>query len=139
MEKDNLEIVLENILGKFELVLEGHDALRKEIRDTREDLGEKIDLVDFKVEALSRRVDGVAADLREVDARLSKKIDGVAADLKEVDARLSKKIDDVAADLREVDARLSKKIDGVAADLKAHRADTEAHPGLYRVGEPQGD
>jgi len=47
MEKDNLEIVLENILGKFELVLEGHDALRKEIRDTREDLGEKIDLVDF--------------------------------------------------------------------------------------------
>jgi len=103
MEKDNLEIVLENILGKFELVLEGHDALRKEIRDTREDLGEKIDLVDFKVEALSRRVDGVAADLKEVDTRLS------------------------------------KKIDGVAADLKAHRADTEAHPGLYRVGEPQGD
>jgi hypothetical protein len=86
MQKDNLEIVLENILGKFDLVLEGHEALRKEIRDTREDLIERISLVDFKVDALSHRVD-------EVDIRLSKKID-------EVDARLGQKIDAVAADLR---------------------------------------
>ena len=38
MEKDNLEILLEDIRGKFALVLEGHEVLRKEIRDTREDL-----------------------------------------------------------------------------------------------------
>ena len=30
---------------------------------------------------------------------------------------------------------LNKKIDGVAADLKAHRADTEAHHGMYQVRE----
>jgi len=27
------------------------------------------------------------------------------------------------------------KLDAVAADLKAHRADTEAHPPVYRVKE----
>ena len=112
MEKDNLEIILEDIRGKFELVLEGHASLHQEIRNTREELSEKINLVDFKVETLNRKID-------DVDARLSKKIDGVAADLKAVDTRLG------------------KKIDAVAADLKAHRADTEAHPGLYRVNEPQ--
>ena len=45
------------------------------------------------------------------------------------------KIDAVAADLKATDNRLSGKIDGVAADLKAHRADTEAHHGVYRVKE----
>ena len=33
MDKDHLEILLEDIRGKFDLVLEGHDALHKEIRD----------------------------------------------------------------------------------------------------------
>jgi hypothetical protein len=75
VEKDNLEMVLENILGKFELVLEGHDALRKEIRDTRVELRERIDLVDFKVGVLNQKID-------DVDARLGQKIDAVAADLK---------------------------------------------------------
>ena len=42
MDKDHLEILLEDIQGKFDLVLGGHDALRKEIRDTREELCEKI-------------------------------------------------------------------------------------------------
>jgi vacuolar-type H+-ATPase subunit I/STV1 len=134
MEKDNPEIILEDIQGKFDLVLEGHASLHQEIRNTREELSEKINLVDFKVETLNRKIDGVDARLSQkiddVDARLSKKID-------DVDNRLSKKIDGVAADLKEVDTRLGKKIDAVAADLKAHRADTEAHPGLYRVSEPQ--
>ncbi|MCX5809764.1 MAG: hypothetical protein NTX36_10410 [Proteobacteria bacterium] len=35
MEKDNLEILLENIDEKFDLVLEGHSALSKEIRGWR--------------------------------------------------------------------------------------------------------
>jgi len=42
MDKDHLEILLEDIRGKFDLVLEGNDTLRKEIRDTREELCEKI-------------------------------------------------------------------------------------------------
>ena len=74
MEKDHLEIRLEDIRGKFDLVLEGHDTLRKEIQDTREELGEKIDLVDFKVETLNRKIDGVRDELVQ-------KIDAVATDL----------------------------------------------------------
>ena len=40
----------------------------------------------------------------------------------------NKKIDAVAE-------KLSKKIDAVSVDLSAHRADTEAHHGVYRVKE----
>jgi len=34
-DQHRLEVILEDINGKFNLVLEGHDALRKENRDTR--------------------------------------------------------------------------------------------------------
>ena len=74
MDKDHLEILLEDIQGKFDLVLEGHDVLRKEIQDTREELCEKINSVDFKVETLNQKIDGVR------DA-LGQKIDAVAEDL----------------------------------------------------------
>jgi len=63
MDKDHLEILLEDIREKFDLVLEGHGTLHKEIRDTREELGEKINLVDFKVETLNSKIDAVASDL----------------------------------------------------------------------------
>ncbi len=58
MGKDRLEILLEDIRGKFDLVLEGHDTLRKEIQDTREELGEKIILVGFKVDTIIMKIDG---------------------------------------------------------------------------------
>jgi hypothetical protein len=86
VEKDNLEILLEDIRGKFELVLEGHTALDKKIDSRFDQLNQKIDLVDFKVGVLNQKID-------DVDARLSKKID-------DVDARLGQKIDAVAADLK---------------------------------------
>ena len=63
MDKDHLGILLEDIREKFDLVLEGHGALHKEIRDTREELGEKINLVDFKVETLNSKIDAMASDL----------------------------------------------------------------------------
>ena len=63
MDKDHMEILLEDIRGKFDLVLEGHDTLRKEIRDTREELCEKINSVDFKVETLNQKIDAVADEL----------------------------------------------------------------------------
>ena len=114
MDKDHLEILLEDIRGKFDLVLEGHDALHKEIRDTREELCEKINLVDFKVETLNQKIDGVRDGLNQ-------KIDGVRDDL-------NQKIDGVRDEL-------GQKIDAVAADLTAHRRDTEAHPSVYKVKE----
>ena len=114
MEKDHLEILLEDIREKFDLVLEGHDGLRKEIRDTREELSEKINLVDFKVETLNQKIDGVRDSLNH-------KIDGVQSNL-------NQKIDGVRDEL-------GRKIDAVAEDLAAHRRDTEAHPSVYKVKE----
>jgi predicted PilT family ATPase len=98
MKKDHLEIILEDIQSKFELVLKGHDALRKEIRDAREESNQKHDHTAFLIQVLNKKID-------EVDGRLSKKID-------DVDARLSMKIDGVAADLS-----------AHRRDTEAHRAD----------------
>ncbi len=97
MKQENIEILLEEMNGKFDLVLEGHQTLQREIRETRVELKEDIELCNFKIDVLNTKIDGVAADLKATDQRLS------------------------------------VKIDGVAADLKAHRADTEAHHGVYRV------
>jgi archaellum component FlaC len=143
MEKDHLEILLEDIRGKFDLVLEGHDTLHKEIRDTREELCEKINLVDFKVETLNQKVDGVRDDLtRKVDGvrdDLTRKIDGVRDDLNQkidgVESRLSNEIRATNQKIDSVEVRLSEKIDAVAADLSAHRADTESHRTSYRISE----
>ncbi|MBW6511769.1 MAG: hypothetical protein K0A93_06580 [Desulfuromonadaceae bacterium] len=99
MKKAYLEVVLEDINSKFDLVLEGHELLRSEIRDLSRKTDERFDLVDFKIDTLNQKIDAVAADLKATDIRLS------------------------------------DKIDGVATDLKAHRDDTEAHHGVYRVKE----
>ena len=52
---------------------------------------------------------------------------------------LSEKLDQaemsLSAKIDAVDEKLGKKIDAVATDLSAHRADTEAHHGIYRVKE----
>ena len=114
MKKENLEVILEDMNGKFSLILEGHELLRSEIRELSRKTDERFDLVDFKINALNLKIDAV-------DEKLSKKIDAV-------DEKLSKKID-------AVDLKLSRKIDAVSADLSAHRADTEAHHAVYRVKE----
>ncbi len=92
MKKENLEVLLEDISSKFDLVLEGHEVLRSEIRELGRKTDARFDLVDFKIDTLNKKID-------------------------------------------DVDAKLSKRIDAVAADVVAHRADTEAHHGVYRVKE----
>ena len=81
MEKDHLEILLEDIRGNVKLVLDGHEVLRHDIQDLARETKERFEVVDLKFEVLNT------------------------------------------------------KIDSVAVDLKAHRADTEAHHGIYRVKE----
>ena len=81
MEKDHMEILLEDIRSKFDIVIEGHAALDAKMDTMQRELAEKIDQVDFKVEVVNQRVNAIAAD------------------------------------------------------LTAHRADTEAHHGIYRVRE----
>lgn len=63
MERDNLEILLEDIRGKFDLVLEGHSSLHKRIDKAEQNLNDKISMVDFKVDVLNQKIDGVATDL----------------------------------------------------------------------------
>ena len=93
-----------------------------------EDISSKFDLVLEGHAALDRKFDLKFDQLNEKIEINSFKIDTLNQKVDAVDARLSKKIDTV-------DEKLSKKIDGVAADIKAHRADTEAHHGVYRVKE----
>lgn len=82
MKKEHFEILLEEMNSKFQIVLEAHDALRKEIQQSRDESNAKHDHTAFMIETLNR------------------------------------------------------KIDAVAADVSAHRADTEAHHGIYVVKEP---
>ena len=125
MEKDHLEILLEDIRSKFDLVLEGHAALDRKMDLRFAELEEKIDKNTFLIQALAKRVD-------EVEERLDAKIDAV-------EERLDAKIDAVEkrldSKIAKVEENLSAKIDAVAADLAAHRADTEAHHGRYQVKE----
>jgi uncharacterized coiled-coil DUF342 family protein len=74
MEKDHLEVLLEDIREKFDLVLEGHDVLRKDIGNLRNEVRENKDETNFKLDALHQRVENVREEL-------SGKIDGVANDL----------------------------------------------------------
>jgi chaperonin cofactor prefoldin len=125
MEKDHLEILLEDIRGKFELVLEGHESLSRKMDERFDELNEKIEHHSFLLGTLNKKIDGV-------DNRLNTKIDGV-------ENRLNTKIDGVenrlGTKIDGVENSLGEKIDAVAADLAAHRADTEAHGPVYRVKE----
>ena len=70
MKKDHLEILLEDIRGNVQLVLEGHDVLRHEMKETRAELKNDIDLCNFKIDALNDKIE-------QVDEKLSGKIDAV--------------------------------------------------------------
>jgi len=85
MEKDHLEIILEDMNSKFDLILEGHVGLRQAIDDLDKRTTERFDLVDLKFEALNKKIDNV-------DQRLSDRIDAV-------EKNLGDRIDAVATDL----------------------------------------
>ncbi|WP_298432737.1 hypothetical protein [Geobacter sp.] len=141
MKKDHLEIILEDIRGKFELVLEGHESLRQEIRDTRETLEAKIEHLNFVTDILANgqkelrtEVAGIRGEINAIRGELAEvrgEIGEIRGELAEVRGELT----DVRGELRETREELNDKIDAVAADLAAHRADTEAHHGVYRVME----
>jgi len=76
MEKDHLEILLEDMNKKFDLVLEGHAVLGKKIDDNAQEVAEKFELTNVQIKALSQKIDSV-------EARLSQKIDSVASGLAE--------------------------------------------------------
>jgi len=87
MEENQLEILLEDIRGKFDLVLEGHEALRHEIRDARAESNDKHDLTTIQIKALSKKIDDETSKLnKKIDdetGKLNRKIDAIAVDLAE--------------------------------------------------------
>lgn len=64
MEKGNLEMILEDINGMFDLVLEGYASLDKKMDTRFDELNEKIDNNSFKIDTLNKKIDGVATDLK---------------------------------------------------------------------------
>ena len=114
MEKDHLEVLLEDIREKFDLVLEGHDVLRKDIGSLRNEVRENKDETNFKLDALHQRFENVRGELKG-------EITGLRGELK--------------GEIRVLREELSGKIDGVANDLAAHRADTESHSKGYKISD----
>jgi hypothetical protein len=70
MDQSYMEILFEEMRGKFDLVLEGHATLRAEIQEFRHESNEKHDLTAFKLQVLSDEVN----NLRD-------KVDAIATDL----------------------------------------------------------
>jgi hypothetical protein len=85
-KKERVEILLEDMQSKFDLVLEGNDAPRADIQRLREETNARFESVDDKLGLLNRKIDGVetklSARIDGVESSLATKIDGVAADLK---------------------------------------------------------
>jgi len=80
-----LTIILEDISSKFDLVLEGHEVLRQEIRGVRDESNTRHEHTAFLLTALNDKIDSVesrlSARIDSVESQLGAKIDGVARDL----------------------------------------------------------
>ena len=59
MERDHLEIILEDIKEKLDLVVEGNQGLHCEIKEMRQDMNDRFELVDFKIDTLNKKIDDV--------------------------------------------------------------------------------
>jgi exonuclease VII large subunit len=139
-------MILEDINGKFDLILEGYSSLDKKIDKNHQESNEKHAHTAFLLDVLNQKLDGVDAKLTEkidgVETKLTEKIDGVETKLTEkidgVETKLIEKIDSVetklTAKIDSVETQLGEKIDALADDLSAHRRDTELHRG-YQVRE----
>ena len=86
MEQEHLEMILEDMSGKFDLVLEGQESLRQEMHSIRDELVEKIADNSFKIDVLNTKIEGVEGKLSrridDVEQSLTQKIDALTTDLK---------------------------------------------------------
>lgn len=84
MEKEHIEILLEDISGKFDLILEGHTSLDRKMDRIHEELTENIEINNIKIDALSNRMERLELKVDGLEHKvdgLEHKIDAVAADL----------------------------------------------------------
>jgi len=80
-EKRHLNVILEDMSSKLNLVLEGHEALDGKMeryhQEAKEDHRTAMDLIKFSHDELNEKIDGVREELKE-------DIQGVREELKEV-------------------------------------------------------
>ena len=110
MQKDHLEVILEDMNHKFDIIIEGHIALDKRIDCKFNELKNDIEFLNFKIDTVN---DNLTQKIDGVEEKLTHRIDAV-------EKKLTHRIDGV-------ERSLGDKLDAVASDLTAHRNDTEAH------------
>ncbi|MBL4775705.1 MAG: hypothetical protein JKY87_06590 [Mariprofundus sp.] len=117
-EKQYFEVLMEEMNGKFSLVLEGHDAICKEFNGQLDGIKEQQTLFMLLLKGshdeLKEEIQGVRTELKE-------EIQGVRTDLKEeiqgVQTELKEDIRDVRTELREMRDELSAKIEAVGGKV----------------------
>lgn len=72
--------------------------------------------------------------LEDMNSKFELILEGYAALDRKIDVKFNELSEKIEHNSFKIDT-LNKKIDAVAIDLKAHRSDTEAHGGVYRVKE----
>jgi predicted nuclease with TOPRIM domain len=97
MEKEHIEVLLEDIGGKLQLLAEGHVALV-----------ERFDRMDVRFERLETRFDRLEIEMRSGFADVDARFDHVDARFDHVDARFDELIGFVADGRDDHDARLKK-------------------------------
>jgi len=88
-EASRLEVLLEEMNGKFSLVLEGHDAIRKEFNVQLDDIKEQQKLF---MSLLKGSHEGLKGEIQGVRDELKGEIQGVRDEIKETREELSTEI-----------------------------------------------
>jgi len=128
MEKEHLEILLENIDTKLDLVVEGHQALDKKVEDYRAEFLDEIKdthgFMHVMYNNLDKKIDKTAARLnKKIDQTaktVNRKIDQTAERLDKKIDQVDKKIDTTKEELKEDINRLENKIDTIKTVYMDH-------------------
>jgi len=109
-EQRYLEVLMEEMNGKFSLVLEGHAAIRQAFKEQINEVKEEQQL--FKC-LLQGSHDELKSEIQGVREELKEEIQGVRTELKG-------EIQGVRVELRETREELSAKIEAVGAKVNGH-------------------
>jgi hypothetical protein len=98
-----------SIQHKLDIVVEGHQMLSEKIDHVEARLDKRMDCLEHKLVAVAAETSGNTIAIRDLTTKTDQNTVAIQS--------------------------LSAKLAAVAANLSAHRADTEAHPPVYRVKE----
>jgi len=91
-ERSHLEVILEDINGKFDLVLEGHVTLEHMIHEhraeARQDKWELQSLIQTSHDSLDAKINKVSAELKETRVELKETRDELTAGIEAVGAKV---------------------------------------------------